>query len=90
MSSLANPGLLLKSGTQLTQEEMARKAARNQTRLQCADAYLKEMLKAGGFVGPDNVAWTHADMMADYALVLAEALLSKWELGNQNIGESKQ
>ncbi len=90
---LNSPGILLKSGGQLTQEEIARKAARAQTLLQCADAYIKEMLKAGAFVSRvDGTSQTvPPNAVASYALTLAESLLSLWELANREVqGDLKQ
>jgi len=94
MSQLNSPGLLLKSGVQLPQEEIARKAARAQTLLQCADAYIKEMLKAGTNVrkwDDDKTQTAPPNEVAGYALALAESLLSLWEPGNREVkGSLKQ
>ncbi len=81
--------MLIKSGAEQSKEEMMRAAARAQSKLQCADRYIGAILASSDFPTLQDRN-TQPDEVAGFALEVAEAQLSKWELATHPIEGSEQ
>lgn len=80
---------LIKSQSEFSKEDLMRAAARAQSKLQCADRYIGAILASSDFSTLQDRN-TQPNDVAEFALQIAEALLSKWELTNHQVTGSEQ